>query len=218
MSQPLPGCDELASDGAEGLLCSRLYRPWDPDTQKTPAKRLPYTRPCTSVGHLVNSWDRHSDKTEQPDLPSCQNNSKTRQNSGHNSPRNTTLDVQGRNHCGESLDPSVCCPQSIQLWSKKGTQALSGMPRRGDTELEGLESQGRKSLQDGALGRREPRSLQSTDQPVHVRIVPGARKDPPRGSKGVMPRTQTRCEKWGLILTARLNSRSVGIILTRILP
>lgn len=26
----------------------------------------------------------HSDKTEQPDLPSCQNNSKTRQNLGHN--------------------------------------------------------------------------------------------------------------------------------------
>ena len=37
-----------------------------------------------------------------------------------------------------------------------------------------------------------------------------ARKDPPRGSEGVMPRAQARCEKWGLILTARLNSRSVG--------
>lgn len=28
-------------------------------------------------------------------------------------------------------------------------------------------------------------------------IVPEARKGPPRGSKGVMPRTQARCEKWG---------------------
>lgn len=49
-------------------------------------------------------------------------------------------------------------------------------------------------------------------------IVPEARKGPPRGSKGVMPRTQAKCEKWGLILTARLNLRSVGIILTRVLP
>lgn len=77
------------------------------------------------------------------------------------------------------------------------------MPRRGDTGLDSLESQGRKSLQDGALGRREPWSLQSTDQPMHVRIVPEARKDPPRGSKEVMSRAQAECEKCGLILTAR---------------
>lgn len=111
--------------------------------------------------------------------------------------------LRDRNHRGESLEPSVCCPQSIQLWSKKGTQAGSGVLRRGDTELEGLESQGRKSLQDGALGRREPRNLPSTDQPVHVRIMPEARKDPPRGSKEVISRAQAGCEKCGLILTAR---------------
>lgn len=111
--------------------------------------------------------------------------------------------LRGRNHRGESLDPSVCCPQSIQLWSKKGTQAGSGVLWRGDTELEGLESQGRKSLQDGALERREPQNLPGTDQPVHVRNVLEARKDPPRGSKEVMSRAQAGCEKCGLILTAR---------------
>lgn len=111
--------------------------------------------------------------------------------------------LRDRNHRGESLEPSVCCPQSIQLWSKKGTQAGSGVLWRGDTELEGLESQGRKSLQDGALGRREPRNLPSTDQPVHVRIMPEARKDPPRGSKEVISRAQAGCEKCGLILTVR---------------
>lgn len=58
---------------------------------------------------------------------------------------------------------------------------LRGAPR-GDTEMGGPESRGSKSSQDGAPERREPQSLQSTDQPVHVRK--GGQERPTKKVKG----------------------------------
>ena len=95
------------------------------------------------------------------------------------------------------LPASSCDLLSVVLWGRYPDLRQLSAPV-GDTELEGLESQGRKSLQDGALGRREPRSLQSTDQPMHVRIVPGPGKTHQEGQRKSCPELKEDVKSVGL--------------------
>ena len=53
-------------------------------------------------------------------------------------------------------EPPVCCPQSLQLWRRKGIQAGSGVPPRGDTEWEAWKAKAVRVCWTGALERREP--------------------------------------------------------------
>lgn len=77
-----------------------------------------------------------------------------------------------------------------QLRRRKGIRAGSGVPPRGDTEWEAWKAKAVRVCWTEPWKEGSPRSVLC----MRGSIVPEARR-PPRGSKGVMPRTQARCEK-----------------------